>query len=176
MQACIRTRPFFPSVHRLLLQHNVSNPEAIKGTGVRGMLTRGDVLAYLGKASSPTGTFKGPKKEEHVVKRDLPSKVHLHLLPSDVGVSDQMLQQEQALDGPTIRRLIVANLLKASVIAQPSEYQCPRGRHGISAHIPVVQPTPQTFDSFIAHYVPPKRDSHPPLSSSSTAAYFDGLI
>jgi len=28
------------------------------GTGVRGMLTKGDVLAYLGKASGPNGTFK----------------------------------------------------------------------------------------------------------------------
>jgi hypothetical protein len=42
----------------LLHEHSVQDPEKIKGTGVRGMLTKGDVLAFLGKASSPTGTFK----------------------------------------------------------------------------------------------------------------------
>jgi len=42
----------------LLHEHRVEDPEKIKGTGVRGMLTKGDVLAFLGKASSPTGTFK----------------------------------------------------------------------------------------------------------------------
>ena len=51
-------RPLFPSVHRLLLEHAVTNLENIKGTGVRGMLTKGDVLTFLGKASNPLGTFK----------------------------------------------------------------------------------------------------------------------
>ena len=52
------SRPLFPSVHRLLLEHTVKNLEEIKGTGVRGMLTKGDVLTFLGKASNPLGTFK----------------------------------------------------------------------------------------------------------------------
>ncbi|KAF8626285.1 hypothetical protein AX15_004956 [Amanita polypyramis BW_CC] len=52
------SRPLFPSVHRLLVLHNIDKPDAINGTGVRGMLTKGDVLTYLGKASGPTGTFK----------------------------------------------------------------------------------------------------------------------
>lgn len=52
------SRPLFPSVARLLQGYGVQDPEKIKGTGVRGMLTKGDVLAFLGKASSPTGTFK----------------------------------------------------------------------------------------------------------------------
>jgi pyruvate/2-oxoglutarate dehydrogenase complex dihydrolipoamide acyltransferase (E2) component len=72
------SRPLFPSVHRLLLEFGITEPEAIKGTGVRGMLTKGDVLAYLGKASGPLGTYKEPgaprpgaaiaeKKEEYKV-------------------------------------------------------------------------------------------------------------
>ena len=69
------SRPLFPSVHRLLLEFGVTEPESIKGTGVRGMLTKGDVLAYLGKASGPLGTYKEPhpgaakveKKEEYKV-------------------------------------------------------------------------------------------------------------
>jgi pyruvate/2-oxoglutarate dehydrogenase complex dihydrolipoamide acyltransferase (E2) component len=52
--------PIFPSVMRLLAAHNVpvKDVKKIKGTGVRGMLTKGDVLAHLGLASTPTGTFK----------------------------------------------------------------------------------------------------------------------
>lgn len=48
----------FPSVLRLLHELHVSDFKTIKGTGVRGMLTKGDVLAFFGKASTPTGTFK----------------------------------------------------------------------------------------------------------------------
>lgn len=42
----------------MLHEYGVQDPEKIEGTGVRGMLTKGDVLTFLGKASSPTGTFK----------------------------------------------------------------------------------------------------------------------
>jgi pyruvate/2-oxoglutarate dehydrogenase complex dihydrolipoamide acyltransferase (E2) component len=45
-------------VARLLQEYGIQDLEKIKGTGIRGMLTKGDVLAFLGKASSPTGTFK----------------------------------------------------------------------------------------------------------------------
>lgn len=63
------SRPLFPSVHRLLLEHNVTNPQQIKGTGVRGMLTKGDVLTFLGKVSNPLGTFKfGPSPIEEASK------------------------------------------------------------------------------------------------------------
>lgn len=54
---------------RLLIEGNVADAEAIPGTGVRGMLTKGDVLAYLGRASSPMGTFKEAKKEVSEPKR-----------------------------------------------------------------------------------------------------------
>lgn len=50
--------PMFPSVIRLLNEAGIEDYKKIKGTGVRGMLTKGDVLAYMGKASSPTGTYK----------------------------------------------------------------------------------------------------------------------
>lgn len=63
------SRPLFPSVYRLLLEHNITETNAIKGTGVRGMLTKGDVLAFLGKASNPLGTFKfGPSPIEEANK------------------------------------------------------------------------------------------------------------
>jgi len=60
----------------LLHEHGVQDPEKIKGTGVRGMLTKGDVLAFLGKASSPTGTFKPAQpKPESGVPRAAEAKV-----------------------------------------------------------------------------------------------------
>lgn len=53
----------FPSVSRLLSENNVSSQDAskIKGTGVRGMLTKGDVLTFLGVVEKPTGSFKEVK-------------------------------------------------------------------------------------------------------------------
>jgi pyruvate/2-oxoglutarate dehydrogenase complex dihydrolipoamide acyltransferase (E2) component len=52
-----------------LLHHNISNVDKIKGTGVRGMITKGDVLTFLGEASGPLGTFKfGPSPIEEALK------------------------------------------------------------------------------------------------------------
>lgn len=51
------TRPLFPSVARLIEEYHISDAESkIKATGPHGMLTKGDVLAFLGKARSPFGT------------------------------------------------------------------------------------------------------------------------
>lgn len=62
------SKPLFPSVQRLLIESGIENPEQIKGTGVRGMLTKGDVLAFLGKASSPLGTYQPARAETPVPK------------------------------------------------------------------------------------------------------------
>ncbi|KAI0345215.1 single hybrid motif-containing protein, partial [Trametopsis cervina] len=52
------SRPLLPSVLRILQEHGISDANKIKGTGVRGMITKGDALAFLGKASGPLGTYK----------------------------------------------------------------------------------------------------------------------
>ena len=92
------SRPLFPSVLRLLQEHNVGSVDKIKGTGVRGMLTKGDILAHLGLASGPTGTFKEKHGlDEHGAKLVQKSE-----------------KAEPPLDGPAIRRLIVSNMLAAS--------------------------------------------------------------
>ncbi|PFH52474.1 hypothetical protein AMATHDRAFT_57098 [Amanita thiersii Skay4041] len=94
------SRPLFPSVHRLLVEYNIQKLDAIKGTGVRGMLTKGDILAYLGKASSPTGTFKPEKKLQH-------------------GTSQKPLKEEpKPLDGSALRKLIVSSMLQSSLKAR----------------------------------------------------------
>lgn len=67
-----------PSVVRLLIEGGITDAGVIKGTGVRGMLTKGDVLAYLGKASNPLGTYKPPQKETAAPsKANLPTEVRL---------------------------------------------------------------------------------------------------
>ncbi|KAJ7065194.1 single hybrid motif-containing protein [Mycena amicta] len=91
------SRPLFPSVQRLLAENNISKPSEINGTGVRGMLTKGDVLAFLGKASGPLGTYKEPP-------------------PPAVQVAKQ--QQPEPLDGPALRRVIVSTMLQNSLKAR----------------------------------------------------------
>jgi len=54
------SRSLFPSVLRLVQEHGISNLDVIKGTGIRGMLTKGDILTHLGCASGPNGTYKTP--------------------------------------------------------------------------------------------------------------------
>lgn len=72
------SKHLMPSVVRLLIEGGVTNAEVIKGTGVRGMLTKGDVLAYLGRASNPLGTYKPPQKEAAApTKTEPPPKVRL---------------------------------------------------------------------------------------------------
>ena len=81
------SRPLFPSVHRLLLEHNITNVNKIKGTGVRGMITKGDVLTFLGKTSGPLGTFKfSPTPIEEALKSGT-KKGTLPAAPPKVGSS-----------------------------------------------------------------------------------------
>ncbi len=59
-------RPLFPSVQRLVLENHLSTDDLkkINGTGVRGMLTKGDILAHIGKASSPWGTSRSSRGKQ----------------------------------------------------------------------------------------------------------------
>lgn len=53
------TRPMFPSVMRLAHTRGIKEPEKeIRGTGLHGMITKGDVLAYLGDIKSAFGSAK----------------------------------------------------------------------------------------------------------------------
>ena len=78
------SKPLFPSVFRLLVENGIENTDKIKGTGVRGMLTKGDVLAFLGKASSPTGTYKEKRQELPTPKKVEELKVSWVLLVSQI--------------------------------------------------------------------------------------------
>ncbi|KAI0781397.1 hypothetical protein BD413DRAFT_505032 [Trametes elegans] len=150
------SRPLFPSVLRLIQEHRISQADVdkIPGTGVRGMLTKGDVLAYLGLASAPLGTFRETPVPD--VKTD-----------KTTGAQGEKKAGAAPLDGAAIRRLIVSNFLDASNKAR-------------AAALPKVD---ATFDSVIADYLPPSEpappaeappdvQSKPKLSSS----FIDGLI
>lgn len=54
-------KPLLPSVLRLLVLNNIEDANVIKGTGHHGVLTKGDVLAYLGKISNPRGSLPEDK-------------------------------------------------------------------------------------------------------------------
>jgi len=82
---------------RLIQDHNLSydvDSLGIKGTGVRGMLTKGDVLAHLGLAQGPNGTFK-PMKQTHPASESKPA------LKEEV---------EKDFTGDEVRRAILAGL------------------------------------------------------------------
>ncbi|KAF8162857.1 hypothetical protein B0H34DRAFT_297920 [Crassisporium funariophilum] len=146
------SRPLFPSVHRLLLENNITKPEEIKGTGVRGMLTKGDILAFLGKASGPLGTYKpGPTPIEEAAK----------------AAGKKQTEVVQPLDGATIRRLIVSSMLQASLKARNST---------------IADPQKANFDSIISDYLPSSANSirkvpspSPPPTIKKSAGYLDGL-
>ncbi|EUC67355.1 pyruvate dehydrogenase X component [Rhizoctonia solani AG-3 Rhs1AP] len=90
--------PLFPSVMRLLAQHHVSSKDAkkIKGTGVRGMLTKGDILAHLGLASTPTGTFKVTQPKD---------------TPATVSKTGTKAEAPKKIDAPTLRKLIIEGMI-----------------------------------------------------------------
>ncbi|KAI0927901.1 hypothetical protein AcW1_005303 [Taiwanofungus camphoratus] len=140
------SRPLFPSVLRLLQENSIEKTDQIKGTGVRGMLTKGDVLAYLGKASGPMGTYKEPPKEQ--------------------AAKAPKQEDPQILDGAALRKLIVTNMLEASIKARSAAAATP----------------PADFDSILADYLPPLKAPSspavppPPPQSKPAPDYFDGLI
>ena len=96
------SRPLFPSVLRLLQENGISDAEKIKGTGVRGMITKGDVLTFLGKASGPLGSFKAALDKEEAK------------LKSEKSGAKKAEAPAPPVDGAGLRRLIVSNMLEAS--------------------------------------------------------------
>ncbi|KAI0831693.1 single hybrid motif-containing protein [Trametes gibbosa] len=147
------SHPLFPSVLRLIQEHNIptGDIEKIAGTGVRGMLTKGDVLAHLGLASSPTGTFRETPAPD--AKTD-----------KTAGVQKEAVAPP--LDGQSLRRLIVGSMLDASAKKR-------------AAAVPKVV---ADFDSIIADYLPPSKTKFATTPTPASPAkpktldFTDGLI
>ncbi|KAG8894739.1 hypothetical protein FRC01_012782 [Tulasnella sp. 417] len=152
--------PIFPSVLRLLQEHNLSTDVdslGIKGTGVRGMLTKGDVLAYLGLAKGPMGTYKPPKLEEVLGIVGLERK-------AGGGAAAKVEEVKTSWTADEARRAIMAGLERqVKPAALPSQEQ--------------------TFDSILADYIKtPKSTASstvPPAAlpkQPSSSSYLDGLF
>lgn len=111
-------RQLFPSVSRLLIENNVSAEDAksIKGTGLHGMLTKGDVLAHLGKVSNPNGSYK-PSKGGIAALGGAPSASASG--QSSAGASKK--QSSEPLTGDAVRTLILAGLASSSRAARSKE-------------------------------------------------------
>ncbi|KAI0792809.1 single hybrid motif-containing protein [Abortiporus biennis] len=145
------SKPLLPSVLRLLQENNIDDADKIKGTGVRGMLTKGDVLTYLGKASGPLGTYQAALDKEAKAKQ------------SEATAQKPKEVQPVALDGPSIRRLISQQMLAVSEKARAPQV-----------------PKDVSFDDILADYLPPAPQPSKPTSPSPTSppksSPFDGLI
>ncbi|TCD60763.1 hypothetical protein EIP91_009544 [Steccherinum ochraceum] len=151
------SRPLFPSVLRILAENGISEADKIKGTGVRGMVTKGDVLAYLGKASGPLGTYKALMDKEAKAKTE-----------GQKTGSAKVEKKPEPLDGPSLRRAIVTSMLEASV----------------KARNPPAPKVPLDFDSVLADYLPKSSKptspsippSLPPKTAQSSSNFLDGLF
>ncbi|KAG8953992.1 hypothetical protein FRC04_000976 [Tulasnella sp. 424] len=152
--------PIFPSVLRLLQEHNLSTDVdslGIKGTGIRGMLTKGDVLAHLGLARGPMGTFTPPKLEQLLGTVGLEKKVG--------GGEKKVEEVKKSWTADEVRRAIMAGLEK-----QVKPAALPTQEH--------------TFDSILGDYIKTPKSAAStavppaalPKQSSSSSSYLDGLI
>ncbi|KAI9511335.1 pyruvate dehydrogenase X component [Russula earlei] len=143
------SRPLFPSVARLLQEYGVHDPGKIKGTGIRGMLTKGDVLAFLGKASSPTGTFK-----------------QATLKPGPGAPQVAEAKVEKPLDGLAIRQLIVQSMSQTAAKTRAAAAR-PMVAEFDSLIADYLPPTPTS---------PARTISPLPLSKPTPVDFLDGLV
>ncbi|GAA5988563.1 hypothetical protein JCM10908_003622 [Rhodotorula pacifica] len=153
-------KPLLPSVLRLLVLNGIEDASGIKGTGHHGVLTKGDVLAFLGKISNPRGSL--PEDKPH---GNHPANYYT-AMPKDVKKPVEI-----QLDGPTMRRMIATGLATAATpkLASPAV------------------PRTFSFDSILDDYLPPAKRSGasaapssavpppPPASSSNAFDAFLGL-
>jgi hypothetical protein len=85
------------------------------------MITKGDVLTYLGKASGPFGTFKfgpSPIEEALALKAGGKTTSTTTAAPRKVCLVSSfnfgLILSQIPLDGPAIRRMIVSTMLQSS--------------------------------------------------------------
>ncbi|GAA5989595.1 hypothetical protein JCM11641_002758 [Rhodosporidiobolus odoratus] len=134
-------KPLLPSVLRLLAMNNVSDASAIVGTGHHGILTKGDVLAFLGKISNPRGSLPEDKPHgNHPANEYTKSSSGYGSSPASVGggKAGEAKQAQVHLDGPSLRRIFAAGL---GVAAKPKSVK------------PAAAPS-YSFDSILDDYLP----------------------
>ncbi|CDR49434.1 hypothetical protein NBRC10512_000336 [Rhodotorula toruloides] len=135
------SKPLLPSVLRLLALNGIQDASEIKGTGHNGVLTKGDVLAFMGKISSPRGSL--PKEKPH---GGHPANEYT-ATPKDVKKP-----VEVQLDGPSMRRIIASGLATAAAGPKPA----------------IVSAPVFSFDSILDDYLPPSQRSNARSTSSAS--------
>ncbi|KAF8321650.1 single hybrid motif-containing protein [Clavulina sp. PMI_390] len=143
-------RPLFPSVQRLLHEHGISDANKIKGTGIRGMITKGDILTHLGLASNPWGSAK-----------PAPASATPAAPPKEAK------KPEKVYDAATVRSLILAGLTKSSATPSAPAPSATSFNDIIEGYLP---PTP--FTTSASATIPPPATS----AKSGAEKYFDGLL
>ncbi|GAA95266.1 uncharacterized protein L969DRAFT_92474 [Mixia osmundae IAM 14324] len=133
-------RPLGPSVMRLLIEAGITDSTPIKATGNKG-LTKGDVLAYLGKIKDPLGSLS----RAHERPLDVPGKE----TSKSVKAPAKNLPPP---DGPTLRRLITLGLTQ------------PAWQQSVIRDVPA-RSAVDVFDDIVSDYLPA---STPALSTSPT--------
>ncbi|KAK4056104.1 pyridoxine biosynthesis protein [Microbotryomycetes sp. JL221] len=150
------SKPLLPSVMRLLVLNGIEDADVIKGTGFKGLLTKGDVLAHLGQIKTPRGSL--PKEDSHAV--------------ADKPAPKQPEQPKLIeLDGPTFRQLIASGLREPYKAPKPVVQEVP---------------TPQFsgFDIIMDQYLPvsqrtttkPKKNIPTFQSNTTKKDSFDELL
>lgn len=157
------SKPLMPSVMRLLADFNVSSKDAesIKGTGMRGMLTKGDVLVFLGKATGPTGTFKQDK-------RGISALGGSPAASSNKG-NGQAKKSSEPLTADQVRSMILSGLASSSHASRSKE---------IAAAAAVITPLlsrKSAFDHLLDDYQFKTKTSKPVTTSKSEDS-FQGLL
>ncbi|RSH82283.1 hypothetical protein EHS25_005993 [Saitozyma podzolica] len=108
------SKAIFPSVYRLLQESDLSTSQIskLKGTGKDGMLTKGDVLVALGKLKNPFGSAEK-------LNTDILGPSGKRASESAATTPSKSAEKEVPLDAPSLRRLIIQGMAKASEPARP---------------------------------------------------------
>lgn len=135
--------------------------KAIKPTGKHGKITRGDVLAALGKIKSPYGTAE--KYHTDPIGASGRRKSEGPRPPSDG--QKPAAAPEPPLDGPSLRRLIAAGLSKAAAPRPP-----------VFSNPGPLTTTDAEYDDIFSDYLPSaSKPSVPPPSANDPQPKQDEL-
>ncbi|PLW18845.1 hypothetical protein PCASD_16805 [Puccinia coronata f. sp. avenae] len=150
--------PLSPAVARILHELAVKDATKIKGTGLRGRLTKGDVLTHFKKASSPCGTA------QKMIQADADARLaEKSKLGSSSAFKTTPAQELPPLD-PSAVRLYITEGLSALTNRSSTPFAA------------------SSFDSLLQDYYtrPPASTSNPPervpSSIVSTDNYFHGFV
>lgn len=139
------SKPVFPSVSRLLHNSTLTSEQVaqIKPSGRHGMLTKGDVLAAMGKISNPYGSAEKMIKDPMGASGKRASEPKT--AAAGAGAAAAAPKPEPPLDGPALRRLIAAGLAKAAA-PKPA----PKAAEATAS----ARTTDAEFDDLLADYFP----------------------